>query len=119
MYAEYGYIESGYFEPHAPYFLENYIEAGYWEQGYMECGAPLYIESGYIVDGYIEGCSQSGINISFAFPYLFLKSEIIKLESFDYIFFPAQTLKTAALSYLYDNQISLDPLRIVRAKINS
>jgi hypothetical protein len=99
VYVESGYVECGYT------FDGEYVADGYVASGYILDES--YVASGYVASGYVQGdCASvtlSDVDVSFALLYLFFKS---------------QTLKEERASYLYDNQTSLEPLRIVREKIS-
>ena len=98
--------------------MPEYVEAGYREQGYIECQAPGYIESGYVFDGYFEGCADAGALVVFGVDYAFQKAQELKNGSVTYLYSPQKTIYTVPVPYLYDNQLSLDPIRIVREKIS-
>lgn len=99
--------------------MSQYVDSGYLEQGYVGCdGAPVYVEGGYVVDDYTEECDNINLLATFAVSYCFQKGKELTRDLITYLFSAQKTLYTAPAPYLYDNQLSLDPIRIVREKIS-
>ncbi len=101
--------------------MGEYIEPGYWDGEYVDCGGtPSFIEAGYVIDGYIEGCDNAapGVLAIFNFHYIFQETKQLKVSLIPYLFAAPKTIQSNNAPYLYDNQISLESIRIVREKIS-